>query len=90
MTLKEADEAAVRGLPVIYNGIEYRCICETGYRYEAGRRIGFVVLKDRRANSVNRADPKDIELIKEFEQFVSSYKNSAVSNELVETEESRT
>lgn len=33
MTLREADEAAQKRLPVIHQGIEYLRITETGYRY---------------------------------------------------------
>lgn len=58
MTLKEADEAARKGLPVLCDGIEYKRITETGYRYnEKHERIGFVQLLDRRGNSVTYADP---------------------------------
>ena len=66
MTLKEADEAAVKGLPVIYKNalvlggqeIEYKRITETGYRYdEKHERHGFVQLLDKHTNSVIYADP---------------------------------
>ena len=47
MTLREADEAAQKRLPVIYQGIEYLRISETGYRYnDKGERHGFVQLLD--------------------------------------------
>lgn len=58
MTLKEADEAAQKGLPVLCDGIEYKRITETGYRYtDKHERIGFVQLLDRCGNSVTYADP---------------------------------
>ena len=59
MTLKEADEAACKFLPVIYNGITYRRITQTGYKYDPkhGRR-GYVQLLDRSGNSVTDADPE--------------------------------
>lgn len=39
MTLREADEAAVKRLPVICGGLEYERITRTGYRYdEKGQR----------------------------------------------------
>ena len=66
MTLKEADEAAQKRLPVIHQGIEYARITETGYRYnDKGERIGFVQLLDKCSNSVTYADPALCELIKE-------------------------
>ena len=58
MTMKEADEAAWKFLPVIYNGIEYKRITQTGYRYDERRgRIPFVQLLDRHTNSVVYTDP---------------------------------
>lgn len=58
MTLREADEAAQKRLPVIYQGIEYLRISETGYRYnDKGERTGFVQLLDKCNHSVTYADP---------------------------------
>ena len=58
MTLREADEAAQKGLPVICKGTEYTRITETGYRYnENHERTGFVQLLDKCGNSVTYADP---------------------------------
>ena len=58
MTLREADEAAQMGLPVIHQGIEYSRITQTGYKYaENGDRVGFVQLLDKCGNSVTDADP---------------------------------
>lgn len=58
MTLKEADEAAWKFLPVIYDGIEYKRITQTGYRYDERRgRIPFVQLLGKHSNSVVYADP---------------------------------
>lgn len=58
MTMKEADEAAVMCLPVIFDGIEYKRITQTGYNYDfrKGRR-GFVQLLGMNENSVVYADP---------------------------------
>lgn len=58
MTMKEADEAACMCLPVIFNGIEYKRITQTGYTYDFRKgRIGFVQLLDKNQNSVVYADP---------------------------------
>ena len=58
MTLKEADEAAWKFLPVIHDGIEYKRITQTGYRYDERRgRIPFVQLQSKYGNSVTYADP---------------------------------
>lgn len=63
MTLKEADEAAQKGLPIIHQApgqpaVEYRRITQTGYEYDkSGHRRGFVQLLDKNQNSVTRADP---------------------------------
>lgn len=62
MTMKEADEAAWKFLPVICNGIEYKRITQTGYRYDERRgRIPFVQLLDKYKNSVVYADPAQCE-----------------------------
>lgn len=58
MTLREADEAAKKGLPVICQGIEYSRITKTGYKYnEKHERSGFVQLLDKSGHSVTDADP---------------------------------
>lgn len=63
MTLKEADEAAQKLLPVVYNEIEYARISRTGYRYdESGRRFGFVELYHRSGNCILYADPAFVQL----------------------------
>lgn len=63
MTLREADEAAVKCLPVICGGLVYERITRTGYRYdEKGQRFGFVELCDKRGNSVTYARPEVVEL----------------------------
>ena len=68
MTLKEADEAAQKGLPVKHQGIEYALITQTGYRYgKNGHRTGFVQLLDKNGGSVSYADPRNCELVKEAE-----------------------
>lgn len=59
MTMKEADEAACMHLPVLYNGIEYKRITQTGYTYDIRKgRSGFVQLLDKNRNSVVYADPE--------------------------------
>ena len=71
MTLREADDAAQKGLPIIHkepgkSAIEYKRITETGYRYnDKGERTGFVQLLDKCGHSVTYADPGSCELIKE-------------------------
>ena len=63
MTLKEADEAAVKRLPVTYNGIEFVRITRTGYHYdENGQRRGFIELLDKCGNSVTYARPEAVKL----------------------------
>lgn len=63
MTLKEADEAAWKRLPVVCQGIEYQRITQTGYHYtEKDGRVGFVQLLDYNGNSVTYADPKNCHL----------------------------
>lgn len=60
MTSKEADEAARAGLPVLYEGIEYKRITEAGYGYDGnGNRSPFVQLLDKNNNrSVIRVNPE--------------------------------
>jgi hypothetical protein len=61
MTLREADEVAQKRLPVVYKGIEYLRIIQTGYNYdENGRRHGFVQLLDKCNHSVMYADPSGV------------------------------
>lgn len=71
MTLKEADEAAMKCLPVILTNlsmqgkaeIEYIRISQTGYSYdEKGKRHPFVQLIDKCGHSVSYADPADVKL----------------------------
>ena len=58
MTLREADEAARKCLPVIFRGVEFQRITETGWRYnDKGERAGFVQLLDKCNRSVIYADP---------------------------------
>lgn len=66
MTMKEADEAAVKRLPVISDGIEYLRIYQTGYRYdENGQRHGFVELLDKNGNSLTYTKPEAVKLKEE-------------------------
>lgn len=65
MTLKEADEAAWKFLPIRYNGgAVYKRITQTGYRYDERRgRVPFVQLLDQNSNSVINVDPALCEVI---------------------------
>ena len=64
MTLKEADEAARQKLAVMYQGIVYRRIYETGRRYnENGKHYDFVALLDAKANTVVYAEPDKCQLV---------------------------
>lgn len=68
MTMKEADEAAWMFLPVICNGIEYKRITQTGYRYDQRRgRVPFVQLLDNNQNSLIYADHAQC-TVKDFDQ----------------------
>ena len=63
MNMREADEAAVKRLPVIFDGIEYQRISKTGYRYdENGQRHGFLELFAKRGHSVTIAKPEAVNL----------------------------
>lgn len=71
MTLKEADEAAKKCLPVILTNmtmqgkqeIEYIRISQIGHSYDKkGKRRPFVQLLDKCGHSVVNADPKDVKL----------------------------
>ena len=63
MTLKEADRAARKGLPIVHSepgqpDIEYCRITQAGYKYgEKGRRSSFVQLLDKSGHSVTDANP---------------------------------
>lgn len=58
MTLREADEAAAKHLPIESGGIVYVRILEIGYKYtENGARVPFVRLKDKSGHSITDADP---------------------------------
>lgn len=58
MTLKEADAAAQKRIPVIHQGIEYERITQAGYEYDKnGQRSSFVQLLDKSGHSVSYADP---------------------------------
>lgn len=63
MNLREADEVARRGLPVMHNGLEYKRITRTGYIYDGkGGRIGFVELYDKNGKTVVYAEPAAVTL----------------------------
>lgn len=70
MTLREADEAAQKGLPIIHQApgqpaAKYKRITQTGYTYDKnGHRRGFVQLLDKCGHSVVYADPACCELAK--------------------------
>ena len=58
MTLREADEAAAKHLPIESGGIVYVRILEIGYKYtDNGARVPFVRLKDKSGHSITDADP---------------------------------
>ena len=64
MTMKEADEAAWKFLPVVHKGIEYKRITQTGYNYDSRNgRCPFVQLLSRYGNSVVYADPALCEVV---------------------------
>lgn len=52
MTLKQADEAAQKAVPIKdkENNIVYRFIREIGYRYEDGKKVPFVGVVDMKYN----------------------------------------
>lgn len=63
MNLREADEAAQKLLTVVYEGVEYTRITQTGYNYDKnGRRHGYVQLLDKCGSSVVNVDPTKVEL----------------------------
>lgn len=63
MTMKEADEAAWKFLPVMYDGVEYERITRTGYHYDTRNgRNGFVELLDKNQNSVINVKPEFVTL----------------------------
>lgn len=63
MNMREADEVAVKLLPVVYKDIEYLRIIQTGYNYdEQGNRHGFVQLLDKCNHSVTYADPSGVKV----------------------------
>lgn len=64
MNMREADEVAQKRLPVVYKGIEYLRIIQTGYNYdENGQRHGFVQLLDKCSHSVTYADPAGVKVM---------------------------
>lgn len=67
MTLKEADVAAQRGYPVIYNGVEYERIVSVGCNYDMrNHRFPFVQLLAKDGNSTTYAKPEQCTLPNEF------------------------
>ena len=63
MTIKEADEAALKRAPVICDGIRYERISRVGYFYlENGEKRPFVEMYDKNRNSTMWAIPKNVEL----------------------------
>ncbi len=69
MTLREADEAAAKHLPVESDGITYVRIIEIGYKYpQNGVRFPFVLLKDKSGNSTTDANPERCKIIERSEQ----------------------
>lgn len=69
MTLREADEAAVKHLPVENDGITYVRIIEIGYKYpKNGVRFPFVRLEDKSGHSITDANPERCKIIERSEQ----------------------
>jgi len=60
VNLREADEVALKRLPVVHDGIVYQRITQTGYNYDENGRHGFVQLLDKNDNSVTYADPAKV------------------------------
>lgn len=67
MTLQEADKIAEQALPVEAHGVTYERIVMIGYKYESGRKIPFVRLRDRNGNSFTDASPSMCKLHGETE-----------------------
>lgn len=58
MKMREAGEAAMKGLPIIHQGIEYVRITEVGFKYDGKNgRVGFIKLLDKCGHSYTDADP---------------------------------
>lgn len=69
MTLKEADDAAIRKVPIIHNGIRYTRITQIGYNYTALGRFPFIQLEDRSGHMVIDVKPDEcVEAEKEVEE----------------------
>lgn len=69
MTLREADEAAAKHLPVESDGITYARIIVIGYKYHKnGTRLPFVRLEDKNGHSTTDANPKRCKIIERSEQ----------------------
>lgn len=69
MTLREADEAAAKHLPVESDGITYVRIIEIGYKYpKNGVRLPFVRLEDKSGHSITDANPERCKIIERSEQ----------------------
>lgn len=52
MTLKEADEVAIKRLPVTHQGVTYVRITQIGYKYgEDGHKTPYIRLQDKSGHS---------------------------------------
>lgn len=69
MTLKEADDAALRKVPILHNGTQYTRIIEVGYKYTDLGKFPFVLLEDRPRHSATYAKPSEcVETVIEAEE----------------------
>ena len=67
MTLKEANLAAQRRYPILYNGVEYERIVSIGWNYDLrGNRFPFIQLLSKGGNSTTSAKPEQCTLPSEF------------------------
>ncbi len=67
MTLREANEAAAKCLPIEYDGIAYVRISEIGYKYQKdGTCIPFVRLVDQCGHCTVDASPEKCKLAERF------------------------
>lgn len=63
MTIKEADEVAIKRLPVTHQGVTYARITQIGYKYgEDGHKTPYVRLQDKCGYSFTDAIPQLCEI----------------------------
>lgn len=69
MTLKEADEVAIKRLPVEHRGIRYVRITQIGYKYTDAGKIPYIRLQDKCGHSFTDANPYRCKIASEEEEF---------------------